>query len=106
MQTMLHRVHIGTTRRGIVTVLVVAAIIGLVGIVAIALDGGLMQDNKRRVQNAADAAALAAANSLYSNYPHLTVSTPDPSNAAATAAKQSASDNGFPNDGTSSTVVV
>jgi len=103
---MLYQIHARTQRRGLVTVIVVLAIIGLVGIVAIALDGGLLQDNRRRLQNATDAAALAAANSLYSNYPHITVSTPDPSNAAATAAKQSASDNGFPNNGTSSTVVV
>src|SRR5207253_9223058 len=81
-------------------------LIGLVGVAAIALDGGLLQDNKRRVQNAADAAAIAAANVLFKNYPNLTTSNYDPGSAAATAAKQASSDNGYAHDGTTTTVVV
>ena len=103
---MLYQSHSRTKRRGIVTVLVVLAILGLVGIVAIALDGGLMQDNKRRVQNAADAAALAAANMLFNHFTSLTVASPDPGGSAVTAAKQASSDNGYPDNGTTSTVVV
>src|SRR5262245_44677580 len=103
---MLYQNHRRTKRRGIVTVLVVLAILGLVGIVAIALDGGLMQDNKRRVQNAADAAALAAANMLFDHFTSLTKAIPDPGGSAVTAAKQASSDNGYPDNGTTSTVVV
>jgi hypothetical protein len=40
----------------------------MIGIVAIALDGSLILDQRRRAQAAADAAALAAAIDLYTNY--------------------------------------
>jgi len=53
---------------GTVTVLVAITLTGILGVVAIALDGGLMLDNRRRVQAAADAAALAAASDLFANY--------------------------------------
>ena len=53
---------------GTVTVLVAITLTGILGAVAIALDGGLMLDNRRRVQAAADAAALAAASDLFTNY--------------------------------------
>jgi hypothetical protein len=79
----------------------------LLGAVAIALDGGLLQDNKRRVQGATDAAAIAAANKIFANYPTIiATSIADPSNKAADAARTSASDNGFPNNGTDTTVIV
>jgi hypothetical protein len=93
-------------RRGIVAILVAAMIVGLLGIVAIALDGGFLQDNKRRVQSAADAAALAAATTLYENYPKVNAQNPDPGGLAAAAAQQNSSTNGFPNDGTTTSVVV
>jgi hypothetical protein len=85
---------------------VAISLLALLGIVAIALDGGVLQDSKRRVQGAADAAALAAATLFYENYTKLTVSTPDPGGQAAAAAQQRATDNGFPNNGTTNTVVV
>lgn len=95
------------TRRGTVAVLVVLSITLLLGIVAITLDGGLLQDNKRREQNAADAAAIAAANTIFTNYPTIvSLNTADPGGKAATAALKSASDNGCPNNGTDTTVVV
>ena len=53
---------------GTVTVLVAVTLTGILSAVAVALDGGLMLDNRRRVQAAADAAALAAAADLYANY--------------------------------------
>jgi hypothetical protein len=94
------------SRRGTVAVMVALSITLLLGMVAIALDGGLLQDNKRRVQNAADGAALAAANKIFVNFPNiLRTNTPDPNGQAAAAAQTNASDNGFGNDGTVTTVV-
>jgi hypothetical protein len=96
-----------TPRRGTVAVLVAVSIMLLVGIVAITLDGGLLQDNKRRAQNAADAAAMAAANTLFSNSPTIYGSNiADPGGKAVAAALKNADDNGFPNNGTDTTVVV
>ena len=58
------------TRRGAgtVTVLVAICLTAILGVVGIALDGGMMLDNRRRVQATADAAALAAASDLLANY--------------------------------------
>ena len=75
-------------RRGTVAALVAVTITLLLGIVAITLDGGLLQDNKRRVQNAADGAALAAATVIYKNYPSIESSgVADPGGYAADAAQ-------------------
>jgi hypothetical protein len=96
-------------RRGIVAVIVAVLLVVLVGVAAIAVDGGLMQDNRRRVQGASDAAALAAAQQLFVNYPAIVKSgylTADPGGAAATAAQASATANGYANNGTTATVVV
>ena len=41
------------SRRGAVVVLLALCLTGLIGIVAIAIDGGLLQDERRRVQAAA-----------------------------------------------------
>ncbi len=100
-------------RQGVVAVYVAVALVALMGILALGLDGGLMQDNRRRAQAAADAAALAGATEQFSNYPAIltSISTPgaavmDPGGAAATAAMTSASRHGYANDGTESTVTV
>jgi hypothetical protein len=96
-------------RRGIVAVLVAVLLTGVLGVVAIAVDGGMLQDNRRRVQAAADAAALAAAAQMYAEYRAIVLSnymTPDPSGAAAAAAQGSATANGYANDGINNTVVV
>jgi Flp pilus assembly protein TadG len=96
-----------TGRRATVAVLVALSITMLLGMVAVSVDGGLLQDNKRRVQNAADAAALAAGNMLFVNYPKISsITNADPNGAAVAAAKQSASDNGFGHNGTDKFVVV
>ena len=95
-----------TQRRGTVAILVAISITLLVGIVAVTLDGGLLQDNKRRVQNATDAAALAAGNMLFTNYPSIAASTPDPNGQAAAAALKNAGDNGFADNGADTDVVV
>ncbi|MSQ95453.1 MAG: hypothetical protein EXR98_12970 [Gemmataceae bacterium] len=85
-----------TSRRGTVAVLVAVSITLLLGMVALTLDGGLLQDNKRRVQNAADGAAIAAANTIFKNYPTIaSTGTADPGGQAAAAALNSASENGF-----------
>jgi hypothetical protein len=96
-------------RRGIVAVLVAVLLTTLLGVAAIAVDGGLMQDNRRCVQAATDAAAMAAAQQLYANYPAIVASnytTADPGNNAATAAQASATANGYKSDGVNASVVV
>src|SRR5260370_26060501 len=93
-------------RRGSVAVLVSLLLVALVGMAALTLDGGLMQDNKRRAQASADAAAMAAATTLFINYTSISQTTPDPSAAAVKAALASALQTSFANDGTNSTVTV
>ena len=93
-------------RRGMVATLVCLVLVALLGVTALAVDGGLMQDSKRRAQAAADAAALAAATNLYTHFFSITVTNPDPGGAAKTAALASAAQNGFANDGTNSIVTV
>src|SRR6476646_5782496 len=95
----------GRLRRGIVSVLVAVFLIALIGILAIALDGGVLQDNKRRVQTAADAAATAAAANLFQHYPQLTPASPDPSDNAKNAAIAVATANGY-TTGSTATVTV
>lgn len=55
-------------RAGNVAVVVAVALVGILSVVALSLDGGLMMDKRRQVQSAADAAALAAADDLYVNW--------------------------------------
>jgi hypothetical protein len=93
-------------RRGIVTVLVAVVLIVLVGVAAFALDGGLLQDNRRSVQAAADAAALAAATQLFMNFPSITQTNVDPGGKAAGSALSVAAKNGYTNDGSNSVVTV
>ena len=91
-------------RRGNVAVIVAVCMTLLLGFAAIALDGGLIQHNRRSAQTAADAAALAAANDLYIHYPtYLGVDSPG---SAATAAMAAASANGFNNDNVTNKVTV
>ena len=47
--------------RGQAMVLIVLGIVGLIAIVGLALDGGQLHNNRRQLQNAADASALAGA---------------------------------------------
>jgi Flp pilus assembly protein TadG len=96
-------------RRGAVAILVALLLTGLLGVLAVALEGGLMADNRRRAQAAADAAAQAPATSLFQNYPAIEASNfqnYDPNGSANSAALASAATNGFGNDGTTSTVTV
>jgi hypothetical protein len=97
-------------RKGAVVILVAVLLVAMVGVLALVLDGGLLQDDRRGVQAAADAAALAGATELFKNYTLITPNTNpplwDPRGAAASAAQSSATTNGFPNDNTTSTVDV
>src|SRR5438067_4041998 len=96
------------TRRGTVLVLVTLSLIGVLGIVALVLDGGLLQDNRRKVQAAADAAALAGAVELFKSAVAINADSTgtviDPGNRAHDAAIQSASDNGFTSSNSTVTV--
>jgi len=95
-------------RRGVVVVLIAMMLFVILGVMAIALDGGLVRDNHRRVQGACDAAALAAAAQLFVHYPAIVKSNYtnyDPGGTAAAAALTSAAYNGFPSGTQSSTTV-
>jgi hypothetical protein len=80
-------------RPGKVLVWVVLSLAVIVGIVAINLDGGRLLEERRRVQAAADAAALAAGADLYENY--WTNHGQDPAATARAAAVKSAASNGL-----------
>lgn len=98
---MIHRNH---KRRGTVAVFVAVCSLVLLSMVALSLDGGVLQDKKRQAQATADAAAMAAAASLFENYPKNQGA--DPGGLASQAAFNFAKENGFNNDGTNSVVVV
>ncbi len=95
-------------RRGAVAALVAVLLCVILGVLAVGLDGGFLLDNRRRVQSASDAAALAAATELFVHYPTLETGgvACDPNGAGVAAALASAQTNGFANDGTHSTVAV
>jgi len=92
------------TRKGTVSVIVAICLTLLLGFAAIAMDGGLIQHNRRDAQAAVDAAALAAANDLYVNYP--TYSGVDVNGSAATKARAAAAANGFNDDTVTNKVTV
>jgi hypothetical protein len=76
----------------------------LVGMVAVAVDGGALLEDRRHVQATADAAALAAAADLYTHYPDN--GGADPQGTAAKSARTVAAANGFADDGAHSVVTV
>lgn len=91
-------------RRGAVLVWVVLSLAVIVGMLALALDGGRLVDERRYAQGAADAAALSAAESLYRNF--AIDSGLDPRKVAEQAALDAAAARGYTNDGVRSKVVV
>jgi hypothetical protein len=91
-------------RKGVVAVFVAFALTGLLGVVAITIDGGMLYLELRHARTTADGAAMAAACLLFKNYP--SEHGLDPRGAAQTAALNVASANGYSNDGTTSTVTV
>jgi Flp pilus assembly protein TadG len=80
------------SERGQALIIVAAAIVGLVGIAALVIDGGNAFQDKQRAQNAADAAALASA--------HARITGTD----LVAAAMASAAENGYNNDGVNNIV--
>jgi hypothetical protein len=82
----------------------VLTLVLLVGMVAIAVDGGALMEDRRHVQATADAAALAAAADLYAHYS--TNGGTDKSGSALKSALATAAANGFSNDGVNSVVTV
>jgi Flp pilus assembly protein TadG len=88
-----HR-HARQSEHGQALILIVFAIVGLVGITALAVDGGNVYSDRRHAQNAADAAALAAALSRING------------EVWVNRAYQVAASNGYNNNGVTNSVVV
>jgi Flp pilus assembly protein TadG len=91
-------------RRGAIVVLIAVCLTIILAFVAIAVDGGGLLERRRQAQATADAAALAAAENLFVNYP--TNKGIDLGGSAAARALAISAANGFNNDGTRSTVTV
>lgn len=93
------------SRRGAIVVLVAVCLTAVLMFVAIAIDGGALLEQRRKSQSTADAAALAAAESLFRKYP-VNKGLDDSNGSAATAAKAIGAANGYTNDGSKSIVTV
>jgi hypothetical protein len=93
-----------SVRPGKVVVFVAFALMVVLGFAAISLDGGLLLQDRRAAQAAADTAALAAAAELFAE--SQTNQGLDPSGTAAQKALNVAAANGYNNDQTSSRVTV
>jgi hypothetical protein len=91
-------------RPGVVAVLVAVCLVAIMSIMALAIDGGLLLDQRRDVQAAADSAALAAAAQLWSDW--ATGQGQDRNGKASATALLTASANGFNNDTVTNTVTV
>ncbi len=87
----------GTWKRRRGTVVVIAAILlsAMLGIVGIALDGGMLMEEKRHVQAAVDAAAMAGAGDLFKHY--IQNQGIDVSGTAAAAALDTLAHDGYTN---------
>ncbi|HZL88925.1 MAG TPA: pilus assembly protein TadG-related protein [Pirellulaceae bacterium] len=96
--------HRSRDRRGVIVVLVALCLVAILGVTAIAIDGGMLMEQRRSVQAGADAAALAAAEQLYEGWS--TNQGQDNDGKASDTAFLTASANGFTNDGTTSVVTV
>jgi Flp pilus assembly protein TadG len=92
-------------RRGAIVLFVAVCLTVLLGVVAIALDGGVLLTERRHAQAAADAAALAAACDLYKNY-GTNGGLDNSTGTAKASALSTAAANGYANDGTVSVVTV
>ncbi len=91
-------------RRGMVAAQIAVSLTALMAMLAMVTDGGLLLAERRHAQATADAAALAAASDLYVN--RSTNSGTDPNGTAKASALGVASDNGYTNNGTTSTITV
>ena len=86
-----------TGRAGAVVVLVAICLVGVLTVVAIAIDGGMQLEYRRRCQATADAAAMAAACDIFIG---------NSIDTAKTSARTTASLCGYSNDGTTNSVAV
>lgn len=93
-------------RRGAILAQVAIALVVLLGVAAITVDGGLLLTERRHCQATADAAALAAADELYKNFRTGGGAEASNSGPAHLAALAVANGNGFTNDGSVSMVTV
>ena len=89
-------------RPGNVCVLMAFCITILVGVAAVAIDGGAIMDDVQKVQAAADASALAAAEQIFRLWQ--TGNGLDVGSNAKNAALALAATNGYTNDGTDSVI--
>src|SRR5436309_1881946 len=89
-------------RRGNVVVLMAFCITILVGMAAVAIDGGAIMDDVQKVQAATDASALAAAEQIFRLWQ--TGNGLDVGSNAKNAALNLAATNGYSNDGTDSQI--
>src|SRR5947208_13673932 len=96
--------HRRQSRRGAIVVLIAFCLTLILAFVAIAIDGGGLLEERRQAQATADAAALAAAESLFVNYPKN--KGVDSGGNAATAAVAIAAATCLNNDGTHSSGTV
>jgi Flp pilus assembly protein TadG len=95
--------HLNRSERGISFVIFALAIVVLLGMVAVGIDGGRLYDERRQAQNAADHAALAAA------FAACTSTSTDPAVLLATAVAAglaSADENGYDDNGTTNDVTI
>ena len=99
-----HRTTRRRNRRGVIVVLVAICLVVILTFVAIAIDGGGLLEERRQAQATADAAALAAAEDLFRQYPRNKGF--DLYDTGQNAALAIAAANGYANDGTNSTVSV
>src|SRR5437763_175740 len=60
--------QVSHSRRGAVAAQVAVSLLAIMGVAAIALEGGMLQAERRRAQATADTAALAAAADLYKRW--------------------------------------
>jgi len=96
--------HIGA-QRGQALILIVFAMVGLIGVTALAIDGGSAYSDRRHAQNAADTSAMAAGLAKIRN--GWTCSDPTTlCSLAETAGINRASDNGYADNGSSTDVHV
>lgn len=93
-----------SSRRGSVAVIVAVSLTAVIGVLALAIDAGMLFEDRRKCQAAADAAALAAASDLYDRY--MGNNGVDTSGTARACALDEASRNGFNNNGTTNRVTV
>lgn len=88
------RAHFGRTERGITAAIFAVALVVLLGMVAVGIDGGRIFDERRRAQTAADHAAMAAALASCTG------------GDAVAVGKASAAANGYDDNGTSNNVEI